>query len=83
MYDGEITNLHEEEDESNFMRKDWKWEYWEEVVDAEEIQGPPETYIIISHIYSNLLYQTDSTLSSSAYLNVLQQFFSKTCFSDQ
>ena len=41
--DEEITNLHEKQDERNFMSKDLKWEYWEEVRDDEEIQGPPET----------------------------------------
>ena len=41
VYDEDVPNLHDEEDNRNFMRKYWKWVSWEEVGDDEGIQGPP------------------------------------------
>ena len=39
----ETFNLHNKEDERDFVSKDWKWESCEELGDHEEVQGLPET----------------------------------------
>ena len=41
--DVKITNFHKEEDGRNFIRKDCKYESWEEAVDEEKIQVPTDT----------------------------------------
>ena len=54
------------------MRKDWKWESWKELGYDEEIQETPETdHYNVPH---RLKYGVEiySTISSSAYLNILK-----------
>ena len=64
------------------MRKDWKCESWEEVVDDEEIQGPTDTdnYNDQHGIKPDLENRFDTVLQCLFEYTAIKQYFSNTCW---
>ena len=37
-----IADLVDNEDEDNFMGNEWAWNFWKDIADDENVEGPPE-----------------------------------------